>query len=65
MVKTYESRDEWYAALQSIAGNHGNRSAIRDRNGWTDQWESASPEETYYSEFPEDRPAPITEEDHR
>ena len=51
----FQSSDEWYAHLQVIAKKHDNSSAVRDREGWTQNWESGSPEYAYYSEHPEHR----------
>ncbi|MDX1252181.1 MAG: hypothetical protein IDH49_08060 [Gammaproteobacteria bacterium] len=49
----FESRVDWYDALVAIAKRHDNKSAVRDFDGWTDNWENITPEESYYEEFPE------------
>lgn len=51
--RLYKNVNEWYEALVAIAKSHGNQSAVRDFEGWTDTWEVHEPSDTYYSEFPE------------
>lgn len=57
MKHTYESKDEWYDHLVVVATNHANRTAVRDKEGWVDNWRNQTPEEAYYDEFPEHSPA--------
>lgn len=49
----YESKEDWYEALVAIAKRHNNKFAVRDFDGWTDNWENQTPEESYYEDFPE------------
>ncbi len=49
----FDSQDEWYSALKKIAAYHSNSSAVRDREGWCETWETMKPEEAYYEEYPE------------
>jgi hypothetical protein len=43
----FESRDDWYEALKTIAAKHDNVRAVRDREGWTDNWRNQTPEFAY------------------
>jgi hypothetical protein len=53
MKHEYTSSDDWYDALKAIAAKHDNTRAVRDREGWTDNWRNQTPEFAYYDEFPE------------
>lgn len=57
MKHDFESKEDWYVALVEIAKSHDNKSAVRDFDGWTDNWKNETPEESYYSEFPEHKSA--------
>ena len=52
-MHNYESAEEWFDRLRDIAASHDNASAVRDFQGWTEDWESQTPEEAYYAEYPE------------
>lgn len=54
-MSRYPSRDEWFSALQEIARSHHNISAVRDYDGWTQNWLHETPADAYYSEYPEHR----------
>lgn len=53
----FECPEDWYEALKAVAKRHDNTAAVRDYDGWTCAWEDASPEDTYYNEYPEHKPA--------
>lgn len=53
----FETKQDWYDALVDIAKEHGNKDAVRDLDGWTYKWKQETPEEAYYSEFPEHKAA--------
>ena len=59
MTDEYETRDAWYEALTEVAQKHDNTSAVRDRVGWTFNWRNETPEEAYYSEYPEHKQGEI------
>ncbi len=48
--------EDWYEELKSVAGWHDNAPAVRDPDDWICKWEAASPEDTYYDEYPEHKP---------
>lgn len=54
-ARRYLSREDWIERLLEIARAHHNESAVRDYEGWSEDWERESPEATYYAEFPEHR----------
>ena len=56
MKHSFESNEEWYESLVDIAKTHQNTGAVRDFDGWTENWKNETPEEAYYSEFPEHKP---------
>lgn len=56
MMHEYETSDEWYEALVAVAKRHENKSGVRDREGWTMNWENETPEQAYYGEFTEHTP---------
>lgn len=58
MKHNFESKKEWYDSLLVIARTHDNGSAVRDFEGWTDNWKNQTPAESYYAEFPEHDPTP-------
>lgn len=49
----FNNADEWYEVLVEIAKRHDNKSAVRDREGWTFNWENETPEDAYYGMYPE------------
>ena len=49
----YESPQEWFDALKTIAKSHNNEDAIKDFFGWTCNWETETPYTAYYNDFPE------------
>ena len=53
MKHSFESKQDWYDALMKIAMTHYNMLAVRDFEGWTENWRSETPKEAYYKEFPE------------
>lgn len=53
MEHDFETSEEWHEALKLVAAKHDNKSAVRDFDGWTMNWENETPEEAYYSEYPE------------
>lgn len=48
--------DDWYMVLRDLARKHGEN--VSDREAWREAWEFdyTSPEEAFYSEYPEHRP---------
>lgn len=48
----FRSKDDWYDELVRIADKHENTRGVRDFEGWTSNWETETPDEAYYSEFP-------------
>ncbi|MBU0703771.1 MAG: hypothetical protein KKC18_07875 [Chloroflexi bacterium] len=52
----YDNKDDWYDDLVAIAGRHHNKSAVRDREGWTMNWQAETPAQAYYGEYPEHKP---------
>lgn len=57
MMNQYSSAEAWFADLQDLAAKHHNGSAVRDFEGWTEDWQKQSPAEAYYAEYPEHKPA--------
>ena len=49
----YETAEEWFEALQSIARSHSNEMFAPDFEGWTYKWETETPAAAYYNSFPE------------
>jgi len=52
-MNEYDDADDWYSDLVAIAERHGNKSAVRDREGWTYNWKNETPEDAYYEMYPE------------
>lgn len=53
MAEHYETADEWYDALITIAGSHCVTHLVRDREAWTSNWQNETPEKAFYTEYPE------------
>ncbi|WP_075588324.1 hypothetical protein [Rhodoferax antarcticus] len=53
---THKRPEPWFLEVQRIAALHNNSGAVRDYEGWLDRTEDESPEEAYYSKFPEHKP---------
>jgi len=53
MKHEFRRPENWFDELQRIAKLHNNASSVRDYEGWTADWETESPEDVYYAEFPE------------
>lgn len=49
----YDSKDEWYEALLAIAKTHGVEHLVRDKDGWTYNWENETPSESFYNDYPQ------------
>ncbi len=53
MTNDYANADEWYNALVEIAESHNNGRGVTHFESWTEFWETETPEDAYYDEFPE------------
>ena len=57
-MSKHRNAQSWYAELQDIAAKHNNKSAVQDFDGWTFDWDTQSPADAYYSEYPEHKDKP-------
>ena len=49
----YQTADDWYAALIELATAEGKAHLVRDREGWTFNWQDETPEEAFFGAYPE------------
>lgn len=49
----YKTRADWYARLIVLANSHIAAHMVRDFGAWVEEWETKTPENVFYSEFPE------------
>ena len=52
----HKTKPAWYEALTEVAKRHDNERAVRDFYAWTMNWRTETPEEVYYSQYPEHSP---------